>query len=395
MISFQRRREKCPSRSYWCFILWLKAVETWALSQRHKAEEMNSNLYCMWHAWEVTLVLAVLPHLIVWEVFDVSLIQRNRHYRAERGEKQTCHVIRPGGCWLWLKRNGPSVNWWGEPRGHLYSMTYCFGQNPVHWYGPGWWINANWCCGCGAQKPNQMWAIHTVFLTKGFVRTSSTCLSQWAKGVYAGAGAWLGSYVLRSEVGRLAGSFIKKTAGISLWEHEPDMPEPAIFQEMPQSLISMQLSQNTSWITESLCCTLKLARYYKSTIFQLTTPPPILARRLSVYNPWIRTYSCSCGFLNKEMPNFLFSLYLSGLLESSTRLKPHEAQNYRKKALWVSWFSIIVTLALAVAAFSEYSESCWSIYFTGVAGFILWLLWDALLLLVDYYWWINFFLMVT
>ncbi|XP_074219659.1 transmembrane protein 163 isoform X6 [Camelus bactrianus] len=41
-----------------------------------------------------------------------------------------------------------------------------------------------------------------------------------------------------------------------------------------------------------------------------------------------------------------------GLLESSTRLKPHEAQNYRKKALWVSWFSIIVTLALAVAAFN-------------------------------------------
>lgn len=57
------------------------------------------------------------------------------------------------------------------------------------------------------------------------------------------------------------------------------------------------------------------------------------------------------------MSNFLFSLFLSGLLESSTRLKPHEAQNYRKKALWVSWFSIIVTLALAVAAFSEYPES--------------------------------------
>lgn len=53
------------------------------------------------------------------------------------------------------------------------------------------------------------------------------------------------------------------------------------------------------------------------------------------------------------MSNFLFSLFLSGLLESSTRLKPHEAQNYRKKALWVSWFSIIVTLALAVAAFSK------------------------------------------
>uniref|UniRef100_A0A8C9G3D9 Transmembrane protein 163 n=1 Tax=Pavo cristatus TaxID=9049 RepID=A0A8C9G3D9_PAVCR len=45
-----------------------------------------------------------------------------------------------------------------------------------------------------------------------------------------------------------------------------------------------------------------------------------------------------------------------GLLESSTRLKPHEAQSYRKKALWVSWVSIIVTLALAVAAFSEYWE---------------------------------------
>lgn len=87
------------------------------------------------------------------------------------------------------------------------------------------------------------------------------------------------------------------------------------------------------------------------------------------------------------MFNFLFSLFLSGLLESSTRLKPHEAQNYRKKALWVSWFSIIVTLALAVAAFSEYQESCWSIH----ACLILQPLWDTLLLLVDYYWWVNFF----
>ncbi|CAI5656870.1 transmembrane protein 163a [Oreochromis niloticus] len=41
-----------------------------------------------------------------------------------------------------------------------------------------------------------------------------------------------------------------------------------------------------------------------------------------------------------------------GLLESSMRLKPHEAQNYRKKALWVSWLSIVVTLILAVAAFT-------------------------------------------
>lgn len=43
-----------------------------------------------------------------------------------------------------------------------------------------------------------------------------------------------------------------------------------------------------------------------------------------------------------------------GLLESSMRLKPHEAQSYRKKALWVSWISIVVTLILAVAAFSKY-----------------------------------------
>ncbi|XP_056389214.1 transmembrane protein 163 [Hyla sarda] len=41
-----------------------------------------------------------------------------------------------------------------------------------------------------------------------------------------------------------------------------------------------------------------------------------------------------------------------GLLESSTKLKPQEAQNYRKKALWVSWTSIVVTLVLAIAAFT-------------------------------------------
>ena len=50
------------------------------------------------------------------------------------------------------------------------------------------------------------------------------------------------------------------------------------------------------------------------------------------------------------------------LLESSTQLKPHKAQNYRKKALWVSWFSIIITLALVVAAFKrwklEAEEDC-------------------------------------
>lgn len=41
-----------------------------------------------------------------------------------------------------------------------------------------------------------------------------------------------------------------------------------------------------------------------------------------------------------------------GLLESSMRLKPHEAQSYRKKALYVSWVSIVVTLIMAVAAFT-------------------------------------------
>ncbi|XP_072435763.1 uncharacterized protein [Chiloscyllium punctatum] len=40
-----------------------------------------------------------------------------------------------------------------------------------------------------------------------------------------------------------------------------------------------------------------------------------------------------------------------GLLESSQKLKPHEAQSYRKKALWVSWISILITLSLAVVAF--------------------------------------------
>ncbi|XP_028662401.2 LOW QUALITY PROTEIN: transmembrane protein 163a [Erpetoichthys calabaricus] len=56
-----------------------------------------------------------------------------------------------------------------------------------------------------------------------------------------------------------------------------------------------------------------------------------------------------------------------GLLESSTRLKPHEAQGYRKKALWVSWASIVVTLVLAVAAFAvsfmRYSASAFGFAF--------------------------------
>lgn len=46
------------------------------------------------------------------------------------------------------------------------------------------------------------------------------------------------------------------------------------------------------------------------------------------------------------------------------RLKPHEAQSYRKKALWVSWISIVVTLILAVAAFSKFMV----MLFLSVAG---------------------------
>ncbi|KAI5628561.1 transmembrane protein 163 isoform X1 [Silurus asotus] len=54
---------------------------------------------------------------------------------------------------------------------------------------------------------------------------------------------------------------------------------------------------------------------------------------------------------DREM-NITDSVEGEGLLESSMRLKPHEAQSYRKKALWVSWISIVLTLILAVAAFT-------------------------------------------
>ncbi|XP_015281268.1 PREDICTED: transmembrane protein 163, partial [Gekko japonicus] len=68
-----------------------------------------------------------------------------------------------------------------------------------------------------------------------------------------------------------------------------------------------------------------------------------------------------------ESAQFSEELEDRGLLESSTRLKPHEAQSYRKKALWVSWASIIVTLALAVAAFTvsvmRYSASSFGFAF--------------------------------
>ncbi|KAM4626202.1 transmembrane protein 163 [Discoglossus pictus] len=70
-----------------------------------------------------------------------------------------------------------------------------------------------------------------------------------------------------------------------------------------------------------------------------------------------------------------------GLLESSTKLKPQEAQDYRKKALWVSWLSIVVTLVLAVAAFTvsvmRYSASSFGFAFDAVldvlsSAIVLW-----------------------
>ncbi|KAK3544027.1 hypothetical protein QTP70_035042 [Hemibagrus guttatus] len=61
---------------------------------------------------------------------------------------------------------------------------------------------------------------------------------------------------------------------------------------------------------------------------------------------------------DREM-NITDSVEGEGLLESSMRLKPHEAQSYRKKALWVSWISIVVTLILAVAAFNIYVYIHW------------------------------------
>uniref|UniRef100_A0A8C4LFU7 Transmembrane protein 163 n=1 Tax=Equus asinus TaxID=9793 RepID=A0A8C4LFU7_EQUAS len=82
-----------------------------------------------------------------------------------------------------------------------------------------------------------------------------------------------------------------------------------------------------------------------------------------------------------ESGQFSDGLEDRGLLESSTRLKPHEAQNYRKKALWVSWFSIIVTLALAVAAFTvsvmRYSASAFGFAFDAIldvlsSAIVLW-----------------------
>ncbi|XP_029305991.1 transmembrane protein 163-like [Cottoperca gobio] len=58
------------------------------------------------------------------------------------------------------------------------------------------------------------------------------------------------------------------------------------------------------------------------------------------------------GFKMDQEMKITDSLEDGGLLESSMRLKPHEAQSYRKKALWVSWVSIVITIILAIVAFT-------------------------------------------
>ncbi|XP_037617717.1 transmembrane protein 163-like [Sebastes umbrosus] len=58
------------------------------------------------------------------------------------------------------------------------------------------------------------------------------------------------------------------------------------------------------------------------------------------------------GFKMDQEMKITDSIDDGGLLESSMRLKPHEAQSYRKKALWVSWVSIVITIILAIAAFT-------------------------------------------
>ncbi|XP_055006464.1 transmembrane protein 163-like [Boleophthalmus pectinirostris] len=42
-----------------------------------------------------------------------------------------------------------------------------------------------------------------------------------------------------------------------------------------------------------------------------------------------------------------------GLLESSLRLKPHEAQSWRRKALIISWTSVVITTGLSISAFGN------------------------------------------
>ncbi|XP_032494569.1 LOW QUALITY PROTEIN: transmembrane protein 163 [Phocoena sinus] len=82
-----------------------------------------------------------------------------------------------------------------------------------------------------------------------------------------------------------------------------------------------------------------------------------------------------------ESGQFSDGLEDRGLLESSTRLNPHEAQNYRKKALWVSWWPVAVLLALLVLLFTvsvmRYSASAFGFAFDAIldvlsSAIVLW-----------------------
>ncbi|XP_068446656.1 transmembrane protein 163a [Clinocottus analis] len=87
------------------------------------------------------------------------------------------------------------------------------------------------------------------------------------------------------------------------------------------------------------------------------------------------------GFKMDQEMKITDSVEDGGLLESSMRLKPHEAQSYRKKALWVSWVSIVVTIILAIAAFTvsimRHSASAFGFAFDAVldvlsSAIVLW-----------------------
>ncbi|XP_034410739.1 transmembrane protein 163-like [Cyclopterus lumpus] len=87
------------------------------------------------------------------------------------------------------------------------------------------------------------------------------------------------------------------------------------------------------------------------------------------------------GFKMDQEMKITDSVEDGGLLESSMRLKPHEAQSYRKKVLWVSWVSIVITILLAIAAFTvsimRHSASAFGFAFNAVldvlsSAIVLW-----------------------
>uniref|UniRef100_A0A8C5R2R7 Transmembrane protein 163 n=1 Tax=Leptobrachium leishanense TaxID=445787 RepID=A0A8C5R2R7_9ANUR len=97
--------------------------------------------------------------------------------------------------------------------------------------------------------------------------------------------------------------------------------------------------------------------------------------------PAHRGQDTPCFQMDREQQMKISDSAQLSLLESSTKLKPHEAQDYRKKALWVSWCSIVVTLVLAVAAFTvavmRYSASSFGFAFDAVldvlsSAIVLW-----------------------